>query len=787
MNTHAMPPTTGQPPVCITGMGLCLPVAQGTQEVIQALIAGKDAFAPARSFNASMLASDLVSEFGPDTSLFGLQKSELETLDRGTWFALAALREAMAQARVSASSFPPERVGIVLGSSHAGIQHIERCYQELSCGRPVPLSWLDAACTEHSAAIAAERLGAKGPRATVSSACASSNTAVGVALDWLAHNEADCVVVLGTDTISPSILAGFNSLRAVSKAPTAPFSTPAGITLGEGAGVLVLEREASAHLRGCKPLAWVRGYALSGDAYHETATDTEGAGVEAAMRAALADARLEPHQIDYVSAHGTGTDANDIPEAHATARVVGPNTPLSSPKSFLGHTLGASGVVELIVSLLFAERGLIAPTRHFAGVRPGCPALNYVPNTPAPHATRHFLCNNYGFGGNNSSLVISRESGAGGHRAAHEPVLLVGYGAVGGFGTSVQALLDQLWTHQRPVAERGSEGGLAVVSATQALKGMKLPGNSRASTMIRSAIAAVGQALQHGSASALVAADPRRCALIAGVSHSALRHVEKMMASVFQDGLQYASATHFPLTTMNATGGQVSIAYGIKGYNTTFCGAGAALHYAHRIVSDGRQDRAITFGADEVSPLLLLALAQFPGLHDPGLAPLGEGAAALILERASAAKARGIQGLAWIRAVACTQPCATAQWADTLARAAIVALAQAQVLPTHVSAVVLVGHGPTALRQAELQAVEQVFLKVPALISAAPVAGLSASALLAVHVLLAAEILRRGELPPAGADLPARRLEPGPLLVLHPALGGECHAVVVDHPGGARP
>lgn len=784
MSISRTPHAVGREPVCITGMGLCLPVAQGQQAAAKALMAGYDAITTVRSFDASMLTSGLVSEFNPAAREFGLQEVELDTLDRATWFALAALREAIAQSNLQPLPCDAERIGVVLGSSHAGIGHIERCYLARRDGLPVPPHWLKAAGTEHSAAIVAERLGARGPRATVSSACASSNTAVGVALDWLVNDKADCVIVVGTDTISPSILAGFNALRAVSVAPAAPFSTPAGITLGEGAGVLVMEREISARQRGASPLAWVRGYGLSGDAFHETATDPEGTGVETAMRAALADAGLEGPDIDYVSAHGTGTDSNDIPESHATARVVGTGTPLSSPKSFLGHTLGASGVIELIVTCIFAERGLVPPTRHFDGVRPGCPDLDYVPNEPRAHDVCHFLCNNYGFGGNNSSLVVSRKSGPCAHRGEDDDVLVLGQGAMGAFGAGPTALFDRLWSEEVLIGERG-ESGPALLGARLALANLKPMGNSRASLMIRCAIAAVDQAMsQAGGAATLVDSDPRRCALISGISHGALRHVQKLMSSIFDDGLQYASATHFPLTTMNAPAGQVSKAYGIKGYNTTFCGIGGALQYAHQIVRDGRQDRAITFGADEVTPLLARVLAGVPGLDAPGVAPLGEGAAALVLERASVARARGAQGLARLRAVACAQPDGLTQHADTLTRAASLALCEATVRPDEVVAVLSVGHGPAVLTQAEFDALLQIFGKQPPpLLSAARAAGLSASALLLLHVQLAIEILRRGELPPETSCRDSRPIaRRGPLLVLHPALGGECHAVIVDLP-----
>ena len=462
--------------ICITGMGICLPVARGCEEVARALNAGQDAFGHVKSFDGSMLVSDLVSEFDSSKFKFGLSDEESAYFDRSTWFAIAAVDEALTQASLLPSRlrYAPERIGVIVGTSHAGIQYVEKCFLHLRDKTTAPISkaLLMAASCDHTASVISKRLGICGPKSTVSSACASSNMAVGIGMDWLTHDEVDCVIVIGTDTISSAILAGFNALRAVSAKPSAPFSSPTGITLGEGAGALILERGAAIHA--CKKekiqaneyasinahrhhpfsffnverhwswhdlqekpwlqsacnmqqtsssanghvqaLAWVRGYGLSGDAYHETATDKEGRGVEMAMSCAMVDAGISAQDVDYVSAHGTGTDANDIPESMAMARIFGLETPLSSPKSFLGHTLGASGVIEIIVTLLFAKMGLAPPTRNFKERRLGCEPLNYIENVPLPLNVRTFLCNNYGFGGNNASLVISRDPGSSAYR-----------------------------------------------------------------------------------------------------------------------------------------------------------------------------------------------------------------------------------------------------------------------------------------------------------------------------------------------------------------------------------
>ena len=783
--------------ICITGIGICLPIAQGRTKVARALIEGQDAIDHVRSFDGTMLASDLVSEFAPSDTQFGLSDEERARFDRGTWFAVSALDEAIAQAALAKAPYRPERIGIVVGTSHAGIQHIEKCFLHLSRtdSGPIPVAWLAAAATEHTAAVLSERLGIRGPKSTISSACASSNTAVGLAFDWLVGDEADCVIVVGTDTVSPSILAGFNALRAVSAQASAPFSSPSGITLGEGAGVVVLERTDAARHRGVSPLAWVRGYGLSGDAFHETATDTEGRGVEAAMNFALADAGITADQIDYVSAHGTGTDANDIPESLGTARVVGNDVPVSSPKSFLGHTLGASGVVELIVTLLFADAGLVPPTKNFKGPRAGCLPLNYVPNTPQVVDVLTFLCNNYGFGGNNSSLVISRKQGPAAYRADEDRVALVGGGAVGAFGVGLEALFDALWTAPRLLAV-DDEWKLPVARAGKVLAKVKVPCNARTSTAIKAAVCAVQGALASAAAAPLVQQHPGRCALIGGVTHGAMRSVEKFVGEIFDSGLQYGSATHFPLTTMNAAAGQASIAFGIKGFNTTFCGSVAALTYAHRIVRDGRQDRALTFGSDELTPLAMRALGDVGILCRESVAPFsgvaginpGEGGGALMLERLAIARERRAPVAAVLSGVGFSQDGridAVDPSGTGVARAIHQALAAAQLTATDIGAVVSPGMGPAGVLLAEEAGLQTVFHgAVPERVSAAAAAGMAPSALFPVHILLGAEILRRREAPPVPGAQAGRALAGiAHVLVLHCSSSGEFGAIVVSAEG----
>lgn len=836
--------------ICITGMGIFLPVARGCREVACALRDGQDAFGHVKSFDGSMLASDLVSEFNSFNIKLNLSDEELAYFDRSTWFAIAAVEEALAQASLLPLNlrYAAERIGVIVGTSHAGIQHIEKCFLHLrdKTNAPISKAAVMAASCDHTASVISQRLGICGPKSTVSSACASSNMAVGIAMDWLTHDQVDCVIVIGTDTISSAILAGFNALRAVSTKPSAPFSSPSGITLGEGAGALILERGAvtqaykkegaqkneyastNAHSRNLlsplaaehhsnghdvqiKPcpqnffnieqtpscerghvqaLAWVRGYGLSGDAYHETATDKEGRGVEMAMRCAMVDAGISEKDVDYISAHGTGTDANDVPESMAMERVFGLDIPLSSPKSFLGHTLGASGVIETIVTLLFAQMGLAPPTRNFKARRSGCAPLNYIENVPQPLNVRTFLCNNYGFGGNNASLVISRHPGPSAYRDSDDQIALVGYGAVGAFGTGTECLFSSLWENPGLVPWN-EEWQVPAARAHKTVASLKnIPINQRSSIAIKAAAFAIKQAL---SGLENLAHKPHRCALICGVTHGALRHVEKFMTGIFDEGLQYGSATHFPLTTLNAAGGQASIAFGIKGFNATFCGAISALSYAYAIVRDGRQDRAVMFGSDELSPFVMRALSDIgllaneaitPFSNVPGINP-GEGAAALLIERYASARHRGAHiaailsgfGLAQDGLLDALDPSGAG-----LIRAIEKALAMSAISSEDIDVIVSPGMGPRNFILAEAAALTAVFgIAIPMRVTAVAASGMAPSALFPLHILLAAEILRRQEAPPLPNTIRARPLSRARhILVLHCSASGEYGAVVVS-------
>jgi 3-oxoacyl-[acyl-carrier-protein] synthase II len=239
-------------------------------------------------------------------------------------------------------------------------------------------------------------------------ACASAGAAIGMAADYLRSGHAKVALAGGSDALCRLTYSGFNVLQAVDPKPCSPFGAERkGITLGEGAAYLVLERWDDAIARGATIIAELRGYGATCDAYHPTAPSEDGSGASAAMRGALADGRGEAGAIDYINAHGTGTVLNDSAETKAILSAVGSEVPVSSSKSFFGHTLGAAGGIEAVISVLALQEQLAPPTLRLDRAAADC-TLDYVAHTARPMPMTDVLSNTFGFGGSNVSLMFRR-------------------------------------------------------------------------------------------------------------------------------------------------------------------------------------------------------------------------------------------------------------------------------------------------------------------------------------------------------------------------------------------
>lgn len=395
----------------MTGAGIVCSIGRNKAEVWRAIVESRAGIAKLRRFGGETFPTDIAAEAPEDlwTELRTEPRTELartKRLSRTDLLAVIAANEAIRQA----GDIPLDRAVVSTGTSTGGLLEGEDYYfRRLIRGRRrAPASRVLQQPTSAPSDAVAQAFGLGGGVISNATACASAGAAIGVAADYLRARHANVAIAGGSDALCRLTYSGFNVLQAVDPEPCSPFgANRKGITLGEGAGYLVLERWEDALARGATILAELAGYGASCDAHHPTAPAEDGHGAEAAMRGALAEGRLTPASVDYVNAHGTGTVLNDAAESRAIIAALGMDVPVSSSKSYFGHTLGASGGIEAVVTVLALQNQIAPPTLRLREPAPECP-LDYIPETPRPMPLANVLSNTFGFGGSNVSLLFRR-------------------------------------------------------------------------------------------------------------------------------------------------------------------------------------------------------------------------------------------------------------------------------------------------------------------------------------------------------------------------------------------
>ena len=401
--------------VVITGIGSINAIARNAAEFSTALKAGRCGIGPVTVFDTAAFPTQTggeVKAFSPQEQIpspfYGKRMSRADAM------AMAATLEALRDADL----FPMpddlrEDTGVVIGGGAGGMLEGEMAYQRYLCGHvdAVRFSDFSAFCGASSADHIVSKLQLWGPKATFMTACSSGATAIGYARDLIRDGMANVMIAGGTEPLARTTYAAFNALKAVDPEYCKPFDrNRQGMSLGEGAGIMILESLAHALERGAHIHGEILGYGVSCDANHMTAPDPEASGAARCMQMALADAGVEVSAVDYINAHGTATPANDRMETIGIKRVFGDRAyhiPVSSTKSMIGHTLGAAGAIEAVASVLAIARGFIPPTVHSAVPDPECD-LDYVTEGAREAALNIVLSNSFAFGGNNTSLVLGR-------------------------------------------------------------------------------------------------------------------------------------------------------------------------------------------------------------------------------------------------------------------------------------------------------------------------------------------------------------------------------------------
>ena len=404
--------------VVVTGLGIVSPVGIGVAAAWDSILAGRSGIARITRFDASAFPSQIAGEVKDFDVSNWLSGKEARRYDTFNHFGLVATMEAIVDAGLADYRGDKERVGVCIGSGIGGLPMIEQTQQAYAHGglRKISPFFVPGCIINMVAGLVSIHFGYKGPNLATVSACSTANHSLGEAARLIEYGDADIMIAGGAEaTVSPLGIGGFCAARALSTRNDDPATASRpwdvgrdGFVLGEGAGILVLEEHEHAKARGARIYCELAGYGMSADAHHITAPPTDGDGARRSMINALRNAHLEPHDIDYINAHGTSTPLGDLAECVAVTRAFGDHAArlaISSTKSMTGHLLGAAGGIEAVFTALAIRDQTAPPTANLFQQDPQCP-LDFVPLEPRKMKIGAALSNSFGFGGTNATLVF---------------------------------------------------------------------------------------------------------------------------------------------------------------------------------------------------------------------------------------------------------------------------------------------------------------------------------------------------------------------------------------------
>jgi 3-oxoacyl-[acyl-carrier-protein] synthase II len=653
----------------ITGIGILSPIGNDTVSLVDSLKNSRDAISPITRFDTSHFRTSLGSEIrGFDASMF-LSPEEIEMYDDlYLQYAITSARMAAKMAGISLSAENHHSdIALVLGTCNGGLLSAEQEYKWINGKSDSVFNQklnLQAQYYGFGKALA-HALGITGDVWVITTACSSTTGALSVAHLLIRRGYYKTVIVGGADTLCLSNMSGFNGLKAVSTGRIAPFSLPYGLNIGEASVFWVVEEMEHALLRHVNCIGKIAGSATTCDAYHPTSPDPRGEGVYRTMKGALEDAGLELSSIGCINAHGTGTEANDKAETKGISKLAnGLSIPVTSTKSFFGHCMGTTGILEATCNLLAMNEGFIPPTLNFSESRPGC-NLDYVPNMARHKEYSAFISANYAFGGNNAAVVITkRDYPLPLHEKKDHRIVITGIGTVTSLGLTVQENLDSLFENKRGIIPadrlgidnlRSKFAGLVrEFKSSDIDRRIDFTGMNAIS---RYATAASWLALVE-SGLKLRSKDSEVTGIVMGVCNGSSE--SDHMNSVFSSPDYSADINNFSNITANSTAGWVANALCLKGANMTV-GSGhhaglQALACAFDFLKDGRAKVMLASAADEIYPQTFHNYDMIDYLYfgeketsysidfcEKKRKVLGEGAASVVIETLDSALERKAQ------------------------------------------------------------------------------------------------------------------------------------------------
>ena len=636
----------------VTGLGMINAIGNNVDECWNNALVGKKGIDTVKSVNADECYANLGAE---------VDCSDLENykgVDRASKLCLKASEEAFKDAGIDMSKEDATRFGVVMGSCVGGVVSIENYVvngENTDDIRKMTISPI--------ANHVANRVGAAGVITNVGNACAAGSISVAYACELIRAGVADMFIVGGADAFAAVPFAGFHALHALSEQPCSPFNHSNGITLGEGAGAIVVESYEHAQKRNAKIYCDVLAAGVSSDAHHITAPRPDGIGQMYAIRTAIANSGIKPEDIDYVNAHGTGTAKNDEAEflsLHAIFDDVNNDLSVSSTKAMVGHCLGAAGAIEAVYAIKALVEDKIPPTIGYTdedkeALKEKAGKIDFMPNDMKEKKLDFVMSNSFAFGGSNASIIFSKGAGNVAETANDEPIYITGMGIVSPLGNGVANYIDKVKAGETIT----SDSVFAKTSKEDYDKyDVKMAFYRKLDKLSLMQVISGLEALE--SAKVEIADDKAEdFGMIIGTDDGPLTTVYEFQENIVKNGTKSGSAFNFPNTVYNAAGGYLSIKTNMRGVNVTVTNGAqsgmSSLCYAYNEIRQNHAKVMLATGTDENSAVMEKLYRQL-GLVANGSAKLygetgmamSDGSTTVVLESAESANARGAKKYAQV-------------------------------------------------------------------------------------------------------------------------------------------
>lgn len=633
----------------VTGLGVICAVGNNVEETWKNALNSVSGIHKTTSLDTKDCYADLAAEVNCDT-LDDIDSPNEK--DRASKLCIKAAKEALQDANLGNFN-DDQRVSVIIGSCVGGVLSIEEYYQHGK--NPSEIAKMPIAAI---ASQVAETCGAGGIVTNVGNACAAGTISIAIACDLIRAGKADVVIAGGADSFASVPYSGFLSLHALDENGCSPFNRCSGITLGEGAGIVIVESYEHAQKRGAKQYCEVLGAGVTSDAHHITAPREDGLCLTEAMNRAVKNSGIKKSDVGYLNAHGTGTGKNDNAEINAFKNFFAAENPtlsVSSTKVMTGHCLGAAGAIEAVFSIKALTTNTVLPTLGYsaeqsAALKEKVGDMDYVQNVPKSKELNCVMSNNVAFGGTNASIVFSKQPGdVQSQIAKSKKIVVTGIGIVSPVGNSKEAYLEAVKNGAKP---ESASIHSSVTNDDYKELGIKMAFYRKLDNLGQLQTVSGVRALKDANFT-VTEDNANDIGIIVGTSEGGLGSTYDFEELIAESGNAGGSAFKFPHTVYNAAGGYLSICSGIKGYGVTITTGPVSgldsIGYSMNVIHDGQEQAMMATGTDENIPVITELAQKLNVAADSVVEPyagsdgfvVGDGSVSIIMETEEYAKARG--------------------------------------------------------------------------------------------------------------------------------------------------